>query len=54
MVMFSFPRAPRGPPKRLLPSLNASREETSRSRQVVLNAQRHLCPVEDWGSLILW
>jgi len=21
---------------------------------VVLNAQRHLCPVEGWGSLILW
>ena len=44
----------KGAPPRLLPSLNASREETSRSRQVVPNAQRHLCPVEGWGSLILW
>jgi len=45
----------RGTSPRLLPKSleNASREETSRSRQVVLNAQRHLCPVEGWGSLIL-
>jgi hypothetical protein len=34
-------------------SLNTSREEASRSRQVVPNAQRHLHPVEGWGSLIL-
>ena len=36
-------RALRRAPPRLLPSQNAGREETSRSRQVVLNAQRHMC-----------
>ena len=49
-----FSKGSKGGLPRLLPSLNASREETSRSRQVVLNAQRRLYLVEGWGSLILW
>jgi len=48
-----FSKGSKGTPPRLLPSLNASREE-SMQEQVLLNAQKHLYHSEGWGSLILW
>jgi uncharacterized protein YigE (DUF2233 family) len=44
-----FNKGSKGAPLRLLPNLNASRGGTSRSSQVVLNAQRYLCSVEGLG-----